>query len=218
MTATAGALPPAATKHFPQPPWQPMYRAFRGVVKGTEKRFAVATLLKRNDDRDSAAAMEAERFESQQFELASALTQSATSIAPAAHLLPAKRHARMTESDAMLTKASSCAWGVDECRPKQLEAATKLLYDPTSLGKLLVVDRTGGDKSHILQLVATMVNGIILVPVIYSGAVKFPDSRKFEFVYTYVTTVGNCDDVLDILAKDKDWLRVVFGKEKVPKF
>jgi len=33
------------------------------------------------------------------------------------------------------------------------------------LGKLLVVDRTGGGKSHILRLVATMVNGIILVIV-----------------------------------------------------
>ena len=56
------------------------------------------------------------------------------------------------------------------------------------------------------------------LPVIYSGAVKFLDSRKFECINTYIITVGNCDEVLDILAKDKDWLHTVFGKEKVSKF
>ena len=65
----------------------------------------------------------------------------------------------------MLTNASSGVYCVEKCRPKQLDAANKILFDPTSLGKLLVVDRTGGGKSHILRLVATMVNGIILVIV-----------------------------------------------------
>ena len=55
----------------------------------------------------------------------------------------------MLESDAMLTNASSGVYCVEKCRPKQLDAANKILFDPTSLGKLLVVDHTGGGKSHI---------------------------------------------------------------------
>ena len=66
----------------------------------------------------------------------------------------------MSESDAMLTNVSSGVYCVDECRPKQLEAANKILFNPTSLGKLLVVDRMGGGKSHILRLVATIVKPV----------------------------------------------------------
>ena len=54
--------------------------------------------------------------------------------------------------------------------------------------------------------------------MIYSGAVNFLDSRKFKFINTYIITFGKCDDLLDILAKDKDWLYTVFGREKVVKF
>ena len=56
------------------------------------------------------------------------------------------------------------------------------------------------------------------LPVIYSGANKFLDRIFSEFINTYLITIGNCDEVLDILVKDKDWLRIVFGKEKVTKF
>ena len=54
-------------------------------------------------------------------------------------------------------------WGVDVCRPKQIVACKRIVYDPSSLGKLIVIDRTGVGKSHILRMVATMVNGITIV-------------------------------------------------------
>jgi len=95
MTATAEAVP-TASAHLHHPPWHPIYRAFRGVVEGIHKRFSAVALVKRNEDRDNAAAMETERFASQQFELASTLTQSTTPTATATHVLLAERYARMT--------------------------------------------------------------------------------------------------------------------------
>ena len=62
-----------------------------------------------------------------------------------------------------MNKASSRVWRVDECRPKQIQACKQILYQLLSLGKLIVIDHTGGGKSHILRMLAKMVNGIILV-------------------------------------------------------
>ena len=107
--------------------------------------------------------MENERNAAQQFQSPSPFAAPPMTTSPPAP----ERHtitSNMSQTHRMLNDASSCVWGVDG-RPKQIEACDKLLYDATSSGKLLVVDRTGGGKSHILRLAGVMVNGIILVIV-----------------------------------------------------
>ena len=186
MTATAEAVPTAAA-HLPHPPWHPIYRAFHGVIEGIHKRFAAAALVKRDEDRDNAAAMEAERFSSQQFELASTLTQSTTSNTTAAHLLLAERHARLTESEAVLTLASLRVWRVNECRPKQLVAATKLLYDSTSLGKLLVVDRAGGARATVGSIPGGYKRSSPM-PVIQRAIRRLASARHLPLAYRSLMT------------------------------
>lgn len=47
--------------------------------------------------------------------------------------------------------------------PKQGEAVNRIVLDPTSGGKLIVIERTGGGKSLMLYLTAICVGGISLV-------------------------------------------------------
>ena len=48
-------------------------------------------------------------------------------------------------------------------RPKQHIAVNRLLFDVSSDGKLLLVDRTGGGKTLTMQMALTMSSGIALV-------------------------------------------------------
>ena len=61
--------------------------------------------------------------------------------------------------------AALCVWRKPCLRPVQECAVHKLVYDPVSEGKLLVIDRTGGGKSLILQLSGIIVGGIVFVLV-----------------------------------------------------
>ena len=65
----------------------------------------------------------------------------------------------------LLNYASLCQWRTPTCRPKQIQSVDKISFEPSSDGKLIVIDRTGGGKSHILRMIATMVGGIIVVIV-----------------------------------------------------
>jgi len=47
--------------------------------------------------------------------------------------------------------------------PKQKQAVRRIVLDPTSDGKLLVVERTGGEKSLMLYMTAVSVGGIAVV-------------------------------------------------------
>ena len=58
----------------------------------------------------------------------------------------------------------------------------------------------------------------ICLPVVHSGAIQFLDSRQLTDVHLFVLTVANCDEFVDRLAKDKDWLLWVFGKESVTRY
>ena len=135
VTPTTAATAAAPT-HLPLPSWHPVYSAFRRVVEGIQRRYAATALAKIKTNQDALAALEAERFASQQFQLASTLSQTSMSTSSASRIVLERRHAQMSESDAMLTNASSCVYCVEKCRPKQLDAANKILFDPTSLGKL----------------------------------------------------------------------------------
>ena len=62
-----------------------------------------------------------------------------------------------------MNNGSSRVWSTPECRPMQIKAVETILFDPACEGKLLVVDRTGGGKSHVLRMIATFVGGIIVL-------------------------------------------------------
>ena len=66
---------------------------------------------------------------------------------------------------ACLAACAHRVYGVPSLRPRQVEAAAKIMFDSECRGRLLVVDRTGSGKSLILQTVATCVGGITLVIV-----------------------------------------------------
>ena len=68
----------------------------------------------------------------------------------------------------IIRHAALCVWRKPCLRPVQELAVHKIVYEPISEGKLLVIDRTGGGKSLILQLSAVMVGGIafVLVPLL----------------------------------------------------
>ena len=72
-----------------------------------------------------------------------------------------------TEGDfpACLAACAHRVYGVPSLRPRQVEAAAKIMFDSECRGRLLVVDRTGSGKSLILQTVAMCVGGITLVIV-----------------------------------------------------
>ena len=64
-----------------------------------------------------------------------------------------------------LNSGGSRVFGVDSLRPKQIEGVDRIIFDPSSGGRLIIVDRTGGGKSLILAMTAICVGGITLVLV-----------------------------------------------------
>ena len=57
-----------------------------------------------------------------------------------------------------------------------------------------------------------------ILPVIYSGAMKFRESRRFNNKMPIVLTHDTCESFVDKLAKDKDWLSKVFGRGAVARY
>ena len=145
---------------LPHPPWHPMYRSFRETVERIQKRYAAAAYAKAKAAIAVKLTEDAAHQQSLHFESSSPATPALTASNTPVHT---SVRPVVCETDQLLNTASSRQWKVDTCRPKQLAACKKIIFDGSSLGKLLVVDRTGGGKSHILRMIATMVNGIILV-------------------------------------------------------
>lgn len=61
---------------------------------------------------------------------------------------------------AHIEQASRLVWGVDSLRPMQRRALTNMFVEGNR--KLLLVDRTGGGKSHTLRLMASVLMGVHL--------------------------------------------------------
>ena len=66
----------------------------------------------------------------------------------------------------LLNYASLCQWWTPVCRPKQIGSVDKISFQPSSDGKLVIIDRSGGGKSHTLWIIAMMVGGIIVIIVL----------------------------------------------------
>ena len=58
-----------------------------------------------------------------------------------------------------LNNTSLHMWITPECRSTQLVDVKTILFDARCKGKLLVVDQSGGVKSHILHMIATIPGG-----------------------------------------------------------
>ena len=57
-----------------------------------------------------------------------------------------------------------------------------------------------------------------ILPVVYTGAMEFLESRRFNDKMPIELTYNNCELFVDKLAKDKDWLFKVFGKETMARY
>ena len=162
---------------LPHPPWHPMYRSFRETVERIQKRYAAAAYAKAKAAIAVKLTEDAAHQQSLHFESSSPATPALTASNTPVHT---SVRPVVCETDQLLNTASSRQWKVDTCRPKQLAACKKIIFDGSSLGKLLVVDRTGGGKSHILRMIATMVNGIMLVIIPLLSLTCRPDGKCYE--------------------------------------
>lgn len=67
-----------------------------------------------------------------------------------------------------INKASHMVWGIPSLRRWQQIALMKLLFDSSCRRKMVLIDRTGGGKSHVMRMLGTMVGGIwlIIIPLL----------------------------------------------------
>ena len=66
--------------------------------------------------------------------------------------------------DEVLTNLSARMWGTPALRPTQSAAIAEIMHGQCA-GKLLLVHRTGGGKSHIMRMIGSLVAGITVVIV-----------------------------------------------------
>ena len=157
----------AMSTYFPHSPWHPIYSLARDAVKCMLKLRALNVYTKIKAALAIKLAEGMRESGSLHFKTAPprAATNTTTTTTTIDATVPSPACPSLDETDVVLNDVSSRRWGVDECRPNQLIACKKILFGLSSAGKLLVVDRTGGGKSHILRMTVVMVNGIILVIV-----------------------------------------------------
>ena len=65
-----------------------------------------------------------------------------------------------------LNNGSSQVWSTPQCLPNQENAVETIIHGEECRVKLLVIDRTALGKSHILQMISTMLGGIVLLIVL----------------------------------------------------
>ena len=84
----------------------------------------------------------------------------------------------------LLASGARCVFGVPSLRPRQEEAVTRILFEPGTGGKLLLVERTGGGKSLVLATAAVTAAGVavVVVPLLALAADQLarlpPSSRR----------------------------------------
>ena len=75
----------------------------------------------------------------------------------------------------LLASGARRVFGVPSLRPRQEEAVTRILFEPGTKGRLLLVERTGGDKSLVLATAAVTAAGVavVVVPLLALAALHF---------------------------------------------
>jgi len=103
-----------------------------------------------------------------------------------------------------LAYTAAKVWGKPSLRPRQTMAVHKLVYEKDSKGKLLVVDRTGGGKSLIFSLSATMVGGVVLIIIPLLALTANQMSKLKEAISDYgAVDVHHLDELQKNSVKDK---------------
>ena len=101
--------------------------------------------------------------------------------APAASASTATDAARAARYAAAFTSLSRLVFGVPTLCPAQSKALPHLFANERCAGTLLLVDRTGGGKSHVMRLSGVFLRGITLVCVpLLALAADFYKARSFS--------------------------------------
>ena len=144
---------------LPHPPWHHIYPPTTDITHLTsvivDHARYVATLARRALSASVTSASASFNSANDTADASIASPSLATVLAAASRVRGYKH--------LMLTAA--LVWRRLTLRHKQNVSVETLVFDPICEGKLLVVDRTGGGKSLIMQLAATMVGGIVLVVI-----------------------------------------------------
>ena len=142
------------TTHLPHLPWHPLYRHAADAVMMIQREYAAALYAKVKAAITKKLEDDATQNENLQFNQSAAAPHTPNDTSDFSQcIIPNSPMA------SLLNYVSLCQWRTPMCRPKQIQSVDKILFEPSSDSKLIVIDRTGGGKSHILPMIATMVGG-----------------------------------------------------------
>ena len=98
-----------------------------------------------------------------------------------------------------VTQISRHRWNVPELRPRQKHALGFIFYNKASKGTVLIVDKTGGGKSHIMRCSGVFTRGIVVVtvPLLALAADVFLKFVTDEQRYGSVDAIHFDEDIAD---------------------
>ena len=64
-----------------------------------------------------------------------------------------------------VTLVSRHRWDVPELRPRQQHALASIFYKKATNGTVLIIDKTGGGKSHVMRCSGVFTRGVVLIIV-----------------------------------------------------
>ena len=139
----------------------PLYKTAIAMVTTLQTRFAASLFSLVTSARDADVLANSAVNQSEQFSIR-------MNNRPVDNATAANEHDDVSEDAPFvyqMNNGSSRVWTTPSCRPMQNVAVERSVFKPECEGKVLIVDRTGGGKSHILRMAATFVGGIVVVIV-----------------------------------------------------
>ena len=153
---------PPPIVHQPHPPWHPMYANHASKVSTIRAEFHAAA-NERATIAEAAAASNLRIESSRRFQEAAPANVGDESAAADSSSI-ADSVSSQASFDKVLTNLSARMWGTPALRPTQSAAIAEIMHGQCT-GKLLLVHRTGGGKSHIMRMIGSLVAGITVVIV-----------------------------------------------------
>ena len=153
---------PPPIVYQPHPPWHPMYATHASTVSTIRADFHAAA-NERANIAEAAAASNRSIESSRRFQEAAAANADDVSAAADSDSI-ADSVSSQASFDEVLTNLSARMWGTPALRPTQSAAIAEIMHGQCA-GKLLLVHRTGGGKSHIMRMIGSLVAGITVVIV-----------------------------------------------------
>ena len=98
---------------------------------------------------------------------------------------------------AVLTNLSARMWGTPCLRPTQAAAIAEIMHGGCG-GKLLLVHRTGGGKSHIMRMIGSLVAGVVVVIVplltLCADQIRKIDEASQKYASCEAQHIDECSD------------------------